>query len=68
MNFSEVVKNALAVKGIKNSELARSTGYSPQYISDLISGDRRWNEESINKVCEVLEIKVTFEQKDGGNE
>ncbi len=61
MNFSSVVKDALAQKKMKNVELARLTGYSPQYMSDLISGERRWNEETIDKVCIVLNIDIKYE-------
>ncbi|USK46312.1 helix-turn-helix domain-containing protein [Cytobacillus oceanisediminis] len=61
MNFSGVVKEALAQKKMKNVELARLTGYSPQYMSDLISGERRWNEEIIDKVCVALNIDIKYE-------
>lgn len=60
-SFSEVVKKVAASKGIKNKELARMTGYSSQHISDLLSGERRWNEDSINKVCTALDLKIKFE-------
>lgn len=61
MNFSEVVKQAIRARRIKNNELARMTGYSAAYISDLLSGNRRWNEESINKVCKALGVEINFE-------
>lgn len=69
MEFSKVVKEVLANRGIKNSDLAKMTSYSPQYISDLLSGERRWNETSINRVCAALEMTINFEVKtcqDGG--
>jgi transcriptional regulator with XRE-family HTH domain len=67
MNFTSVVKERLKETGMKRSVLARATGYSAQHIYDLLSGERRWNEESINKVCEVLGLKVEVvaEEKDG---
>lgn len=66
MNFSEKVKETMVLKKIKNAELARMVGHSPQYISDLLSGDRRWNEDTINKVCSALSIEVKYEiQIDG---
>jgi transcriptional regulator with XRE-family HTH domain len=61
VNFSEVVKQAIQARSIKNNELARMTGYSAAYISDLLSGNRRWNEESINKVCKALGVEINFE-------
>lgn len=65
MDFSNIVKDILSRNGMKNAELARKTGYSPQYISDLISGDRRWNEDSMNRVCEALNIEVNFHTSEG---
>ncbi len=48
-------------KNVKNSELARMVGHSPQYISDLLSGERRWNEDTISKVCNALGIGIKYE-------
>ena len=50
---------------INYAELARKTGYSAQYISDLILGERRWNEDTINKVCAVLDITIKYENIGG---
>lgn len=61
MNFSGVVKNTMNDKGIRNAELARMTGYSSQYISDLLSGERRWNEDTIKKVCSALGLEIKYE-------
>lgn len=61
MEFTEAVKEAMSQQNIKNSELARLVGHSPQYIRDLLSGERRWNEDTINKVCVALNIKIKFE-------
>ncbi|ASS64708.1 helix-turn-helix transcriptional regulator [Paenibacillus sp. RUD330] len=61
MSFSDVVRKAAAVKNIKPAEIARRAGYSAQHIHDLMSGERRWNEDSINKICEVLDIQIRFE-------
>lgn len=61
MKFSDVVKLASVKKDVKPAELARRTGYSAQHISDLLSGTRRWNEDSINKVCSALGIKIQYD-------
>ncbi|MED4124048.1 helix-turn-helix transcriptional regulator [Halalkalibacterium halodurans] len=61
MNFTEAVVEAMEKLGLKKSDLARATGYSYQYIRDLLNGERRWNEDSINKVCHALGIQVNFE-------
>lgn len=58
MNFSEAVKAVMNTNGIKPADIARATGYSYSYIHDLLSGDRRWNEDSINKVCEAVGMKI----------
>lgn len=60
MNFTEAVRQAMEKSNLKKSDIAKGTGYSHQYISDLLGGDRRWNEDSINKVCEVLGIKIAI--------
>lgn len=64
MDFTEAVKTAMASIGMKKPALAKETGYSYQHIHDLLSGDRRWNEDSIDRVCGALGIQVTFEQKE----
>jgi transcriptional regulator with XRE-family HTH domain len=61
LNFSEKVKEAMKQKSINGSELARRMGHSPNYILNLLKNDRRWNEDLMNKACEVLNIKVKFE-------
>ncbi|WP_336774226.1 helix-turn-helix domain-containing protein [Paenibacillus sp. MMO-58] len=60
MDFSKAVKEAMEAQGIKRSDVAKASGYSHQYISDLLSGDRRWNEVSINKVSAALNIKINL--------
>ncbi|MFE1626992.1 helix-turn-helix domain-containing protein [Brevibacillus reuszeri] len=61
MNFSNEIKGVLSEKNITPSELARMTGYSPQYIIEVLKGNKRWNETTISKTCMALglEIKVT---------
>ncbi|MED3735885.1 helix-turn-helix domain-containing protein [Virgibacillus pantothenticus] len=61
MNFSDEVKKILEQREMRYVDLARMTGYSAQYISDLIAGKRRWNEDAINKVCLALDIKILYE-------
>lgn len=62
MNFSSIVKATMKQKKMSYAELARLTGYSSQYISDLVSGERRWNEDTINKVCTALDISIKYEK------
>jgi plasmid maintenance system antidote protein VapI len=60
MNFTQTVKQRMVEQNIKACTLARKTGYCPQYISELLGGEKRWNETTIDKVCEVLGLKVEF--------
>lgn len=58
MNFSDAVKKSMAAQGIRPNELARKMGYSPQYITDLLAGHRRWNETTMGKACQALGMKI----------
>ncbi|MED5050596.1 helix-turn-helix transcriptional regulator [Anoxybacillus rupiensis] len=64
MNFSQTVKSILKTKDLTPSALARMTGYTPQYMHDLLSGKRRWNETTINKTCEALGIEILIVSKE----
>lgn len=43
---------------MRPADLARRTGYSPQHIHNLLKGEKRWNEESLKKVCDALELEI----------
>jgi transcriptional regulator with XRE-family HTH domain len=58
MNISESIKKILKNKDLTPSDLARMTGYTPQYIHDILAGNRRWNETTLSKTCEALGIKI----------
>ncbi|QGP93431.1 hypothetical protein MGLY_28390 [Neomoorella glycerini] len=58
MNFGALAKERMGERGLRPCDLARLTGYSQQYISDLISGRRRWNETAIKNVYGVLGLKL----------
>ncbi len=60
MDFTRVVNQRIAELAVRPSELARATGYSIQYICDLLAGRRRWNETTINKVSRALNIEISF--------
>lgn len=66
MSFSKVVKHALVDNDMTPSELARITGYSVQYIANLLNGNRRWNEESMLKVCDALGLELSVVKKKEG--
>jgi predicted transcriptional regulator len=58
MNFSESIKQVLKSRGLNPSDLARMTGYTPQYMYDLLAGDRRWNETTMKKTCDALGLEI----------
>lgn len=64
MNFSEIVKQVLKDKDLTPSDLARLTGYSPQYIHNLLKGGKRWNETTMAKTCKALGLEIQFKQKE----
>jgi transcriptional regulator with XRE-family HTH domain len=64
MNFSKAVKKFLKERDLTASDLARMIGYTPQYIHDLLAGNRRWNETTINKTCEALGIEILIVPKE----
>ncbi|MEJ8546596.1 helix-turn-helix domain-containing protein [Brevibacillus borstelensis] len=66
MSISDSIKNFLHAEKLTPSDLARMTGYTPQYIHEILSGKKRWNETTIQKTCEALglEISVTKRKED----
>ncbi len=63
MNFSKAVSDQLYIRKMTISELANGMGYSVAHISDLLAGNRRWNETTIDKACEILGIEIKFVSK-----
>jgi transcriptional regulator with XRE-family HTH domain len=60
MNFTAIVKERMKELDMNRTELARGMGYSINYISDLLAGQRRWNETTISKACETLKIEIQY--------
>jgi cyanate lyase len=67
MDFTSAVKKSLSAKGLRAIDISRLTGYSPQYINDLLLRRRRWNETTIKKVSKALGIKIFFKITVGGH-
>jgi plasmid maintenance system antidote protein VapI len=63
MKFSQIIKEAMDKKRMNASGLAREMGYTPKHVLDLLAGKRRWNEETMDKACEILEIETEFKIK-----
>lgn len=58
LDFSATVKEKLKQVPMSSAGLAREMGYTPQYLSDLLSGERRWNEVTMSKACEALDMEL----------
>ena len=54
--FAAEIKKQLTIKGWKNADLAKATGYSIESINRLTSGQRA-GEKLINTVAKVLDIE-----------
>ena len=54
--FAAEIKKQLTIKGWKNADLAKATGYSIESINRLTSGQRS-GEKLINTVAKVLDIE-----------
>lgn len=65
MGFSLAVRNELKNKNKNVSWLADQMGLSAQYVYKLLDekSDKRWNEDSINKACKILGIKINFQSE-----
>jgi CheY-like chemotaxis protein/DNA-binding phage protein len=63
------IKNARAVRGISQEELAHRAGLHRTYISDVERGARNPSIESVAKLARALELSVStlFEQSSSGN-
>lgn len=64
MVISSAIKGAMRDKAITSAELARRMGCTPQHVSDLLSGKRRWNETTLMKACDALELQLAFVSAD----
>ncbi len=58
--FSEAVLTIMEERGITVAQIARQSGYSWPYIYDLLKGKRRWNEDTMNKVSNVVGLVIAF--------
>lgn len=56
--ITEAVKFAMAEQDINISELANLTGFSTTYISKLLRAEKRWNETTLLKTLQVLNLEI----------
>jgi transcriptional regulator with XRE-family HTH domain len=45
-------------QNINISELASKTGFSITYVSKLLRGDKRWNETTLQKTLDALDLEI----------
>src|SRR5690348_8250636 len=57
--FGLLLAEALRTSAIRQSELARAVDCTPQYISQLVSGERPPSREIVEKIARVLKIAPT---------
>lgn len=63
-DFNALVIEILSENTMSRKELASKIGYSEQYLSNLLNNVRRWNDDLINKVCEVFGISIEFKKSE----
>jgi len=65
MDFSAIVKTALKEKKITLTDFAKRMELSFQYTYKLVNKkeDKRWNEDSMKKACEILGLEIQFVSK-----
>jgi len=65
VNFSKVVKENLALQEKSIVWLSEKMGCSYQYLWKLVNEkeNKRWNEDSIQKACEILGIEIQFKNR-----
>ena len=58
MNFSKAIISILKKKNVSVAQFANRMNFSIQHTYSLLRNSKRWNEDSINKACEVLGLKI----------
>lgn len=57
---SERLKTLLKEHNMKNSELAKKTGYTPVYISNLVTGNKPMSVEAARCISEVFHVPPEY--------
>lgn len=63
MSFSIKVRHALIDADMTASDLARKIGMTPNHVLNLLKGKRRWNEETMLRACEALDLELDVKRK-----
>jgi hypothetical protein len=63
MGFSKEVTTVLDQQHISVANFATRMGFSIQHTYGLLRNSKRWNEDSINKACKILGLKIEFKSE-----
>lgn len=58
--FADSIDYERRCQDLTISELAAKSDVPVSYLSKLLKGDRRWNDENIIKVCKALNLEIEF--------
>jgi len=67
-DFTSAIREAMDKKNITVAKIAKETGYSWQYIKDLLKQKRRWNEETMTKVSQVVGVEIHYRLQPTGTD
>ncbi|GEA16360.1 hypothetical protein E308F_26060 [Moorella sp. E308F] len=57
-HLRDMISARLKEKQISLKQLAKMTGYTPAYISDLLRSKRRLNEDTLYRICSALDLEI----------
>ena len=58
--FSDWLKNELNIRGMSQADLARATGFSKQFISQLINETRKPSNDACKAIADVLMLDTQY--------
>lgn len=56
--ISDKIRSRLQELGIRPIVVARKIGCSPQYLYELLRGEKRWNETMLQRVCDAIGLEL----------
>jgi transcriptional regulator with XRE-family HTH domain len=60
MTIGQLIKQELKNQNMRQSFLANATGISKNTISSICSDKHRPYDDTIDKICKVLKVKLSF--------
>ena len=60
MNDSEKIKELIRIRNWSQNTFAKETGVAQSYISYLINGKQKISEKVAKKICDALEIDISY--------